>query len=236
MVKIASDNVFHCWNENIPCLKECKIVGQLLVDHTLSYVLTATANVLAVYLQQFWKTVRLVVNANETIRFLMDRKEITYTVDMFLSNLKLPIFHVVVNRVHVDYASLLWWDFLHCVQQKKDVIQYPRFTKLIIVDLMKKFNSIPQRLQEDYHSIKDDISLISVYTMGNVTIRGMLISYEFINDDIHATEEYKEYEKVFVKVDVPTIQSQLVESTQGMNRTPSTYRTATPTAIVSDVV
>ncbi|GKB36562.1 hypothetical protein Tco_0881504, partial [Tanacetum coccineum] len=45
--------------------------------------------------------------------------------------------------------------------------------------------------------------------MGNVTIRGMLISDEFITDDIHATEEYKEYEKVFVRVDVPTIQSQL---------------------------
>nr|GEZ96311.1 hypothetical protein [Tanacetum cinerariifolium] len=48
------------------------------------------------------------------------------------------IFHAAVNRVHADYASLLWWDFLHCVQQKKDVIQYPRFTKLIIDDLIKK--------------------------------------------------------------------------------------------------
>ncbi|GJU00203.1 hypothetical protein Tco_1110541 [Tanacetum coccineum] len=50
----------------------------------------------------------------------------------------LQLFHVVVNRGHVDYAALLWWDFLNCVFQKKDVIQYPRFTKLIISDLMKK--------------------------------------------------------------------------------------------------
>ncbi|GKC53681.1 hypothetical protein Tco_1076426, partial [Tanacetum coccineum] len=125
----------------------------------------------------------------------------------------LQIFHVVVNRVNVDYADLLWWVFLHCVQQKKDMIQYLHFTKLIIADLMEKFDSIPKRLEEDYQSIKDDISLVSVYTTG------MLIPDEFLIDDIYATEEYKEYVKVFVKVDFPTLQSQPVESAQGMNRT-----------------
>ncbi|GKE93129.1 hypothetical protein Tco_1574224, partial [Tanacetum coccineum] len=33
---------------NIMCPKECKIVGQLLVDHALSYALTATIDVPAV--------------------------------------------------------------------------------------------------------------------------------------------------------------------------------------------
>ncbi|GJS13012.1 hypothetical protein Tco_0407484 [Tanacetum coccineum] len=56
----------------------------------------------------------------------------------------LQIFHAVINRVHVDYADLLWWDFLHCVQQKKDVIQHPRFTKLIIADLMKNNSTEPR--------------------------------------------------------------------------------------------
>nr|GEV48270.1 hypothetical protein [Tanacetum cinerariifolium] len=78
-----------------------------------------------------------------------------------------------------------------------DVIQY-RFTKLSIADLMKKFESIPSRLEEDYHSIKDDISLVGVYTTGNATVRGMRISNEFIIDDIRATKEDKEYMNVFV--------------------------------------
>nr|GEV68202.1 hypothetical protein [Tanacetum cinerariifolium] len=43
------------------------------------------------------------------------------------------------------------------VVDKKNVIQYPRFTKLIIADLIKKFLSISPRIEEDYHSIKDDI-------------------------------------------------------------------------------
>ncbi|GJV55343.1 hypothetical protein Tco_1456348 [Tanacetum coccineum] len=223
--------------QNIPCSVECKIIGHILIDHALSYALTATVDVPVVHLLQFWKTVKKVPNANETIRFMLDRKEITYTVDMFCLTLQLPmetlenpfiapatleyiqpfilcsrcstvvlprehldmirqiniiqIFHVVVNRVHVDYAALLWWDFLHCVQQKKDVIQYPHFTKVIIADLMKKFSFIPQRLEEDYQSIKDDIPLVSVYTTGNVTVRGMLIPNEFLTDALRATRDIR---------------------------------------------
>ncbi|GJU61860.1 hypothetical protein Tco_1243695 [Tanacetum coccineum] len=66
----------------------------------------------------------------------------------------MQIFHTVVNKVHVDYASLLWSDFLHCVMQKKNVIEYPRFTKLIIANLIEKYKSIPKRLEEEYHTIK----------------------------------------------------------------------------------
>ncbi|GKA05546.1 hypothetical protein Tco_0684666 [Tanacetum coccineum] len=80
----------------------------------------------------------------------------------------LQLFHDVVNHTNVDYATLLWWDFIYCIFQKKDVIQYPRFTMLIIADLMEKFPSIPKRLDEDYYSIKDDIPLVSVYSTKNV--------------------------------------------------------------------
>ncbi|GJU52212.1 hypothetical protein Tco_1225926 [Tanacetum coccineum] len=76
---------------NIPCLKKCRIVRQLLVDHAISYALTATANVSAVYIQQFWKTVRQVPNHNETNQFMVNNEEITYTVNMFRTTLKLPV-------------------------------------------------------------------------------------------------------------------------------------------------
>nr|GEU29686.1 hypothetical protein [Tanacetum cinerariifolium] len=263
--------------QNIPCSVKRKIVGQILIDHALSYALTATADVPAIYIQQFWKTIKQVSNTNDTIHFMIDRETITYIVDMFRNTLKLPvetlnnpfiepvdlkfiqrflkivgyegivgkvsafytknlaqpwqkmikvfnrrlttrtlghnqtkinilqIFHVVINRVYVDYAGLLWWDFLHCVQMKKDVIQYPHFTKLIMANIMNKFPSISQILEENYHSIKDDILLV----------------------------KYKEYEKVFVRIDVLTIQPQTVESNQGMNRTPRATRTPTFTTKVT---
>nr|GFC61413.1 hypothetical protein [Tanacetum cinerariifolium] len=39
---------------------------------------------------------------------------------------------------------------------------------------MTKFSNAPKRIEEDYLSIKDDVPLVSVYTTGNVLVRGML--------------------------------------------------------------
>ncbi|GJZ20500.1 hypothetical protein Tco_0557090 [Tanacetum coccineum] len=80
-------------------------------------------------------------------------------------------------------------------------VLYPRFTKIIIDDLMKKCPSNPKLLEENYHSIKDDIPLVSVYTTWNVTVQRMLIPDEFLTEEIRATNDYKEYEMVFVGVD-----------------------------------
>ncbi|GKE04132.1 hypothetical protein Tco_1396150 [Tanacetum coccineum] len=137
----------------------------------------------------------------------------------------MQIFHVVVNKVHVDYASLLWSDFLHYVMQKKSFIQYPRFTKLIIVDLIEKYESIPKRLEEEYHTIKDDTPLVSVYTTGEVIVRGMQIPNDLLTDAIRDTQAYKDYVEKYERVEVPTIQPEPVESTQGMHRKPRATRT-----------
>ncbi|GJZ66107.1 hypothetical protein Tco_0622803 [Tanacetum coccineum] len=110
--------------------------------------------------------------------------------------------HTTLHRIPLGYtkdAIEFKLDRKEIVYTKKDVIQYPRFTKLIIADLMKKFTSIHQQLKEDYHSMKDDIMLVSVYSTGNVTVRGMLIPDAFLTDEIRATDDYKEYETVFVK-------------------------------------
>ncbi|GJX13063.1 hypothetical protein Tco_0204821 [Tanacetum coccineum] len=178
---------------NISCPREYRIVGQLLVDHALSYALTATADVPAMYLQQFWKTVKHVPNANETIHFMVDKKEITYTVDMFLSTLKLPVetpeqpfippatlkfiqlflkivgYQGLVDKVSAFYMKNLTqpWQtmfkvFNICLTSRTsghDQTKYPGFTKLIIANIMAKFESIPKILKEEYHSIKDDTSL-----------------------------------------------------------------------------
>nr|GEU77086.1 hypothetical protein [Tanacetum cinerariifolium] len=111
----------------------------------------------------------------------------------------LQLFHVVINCTNFDYATLLWWDFMNNVKQKKEAIQYPRFIKLIIVDLMKKFPEISKRIEDDYHSIKDDIPLVSVYTTGDVRVRGMLILIVFLTKEICATDDFKEYETVRMK-------------------------------------
>ncbi|GJV76497.1 hypothetical protein Tco_1508081 [Tanacetum coccineum] len=224
-----------------------------VADHAL----TATADVPAVYLQQFWRTMSKVPDTEDMIKFMLDAQQFTYTMYMFKDTLQLPVetpenpfvapanihiikafinrvgyqgvvdklFHALLNQTHVDYAALLWWDFMNNVFQKKEAIQYPRFIKLIITDLMKKFLDIPKRLEEDYHSIKDDVLLVSVYTTGNVSVRGMLVLDVFLTTEIRETNDFKEYETVFIKVDVPMNQPQPVVSTQGTHMiTPSAHR------------
>ncbi|GKC10258.1 hypothetical protein Tco_1001868 [Tanacetum coccineum] len=58
--------------QSIPCLPKCKIVGQILLNHPLSYALTGTADVPAVYLQQFWKIVHKLPDTEDTIIFKLD--------------------------------------------------------------------------------------------------------------------------------------------------------------------
>ncbi|GKE23813.1 hypothetical protein Tco_1435325 [Tanacetum coccineum] len=145
-----------------------------------------------------------------TIEAFMNRVGYQGVVDKTKINI-LQLFHAVLNRTHVDYAALLWWDFMNIVFQKKEAIQHPRFIKLIVTDLMKKFPDILKRLEEDYHSIKDDVPLI------------------------RETNDFKQYETVFMKVDVPMNQSQPVVSTEGTHRiTPSTHRSPTVSASPSE--
>ncbi|GJU35109.1 hypothetical protein Tco_1183463 [Tanacetum coccineum] len=202
--------------QSIPCSPECKIVGQILLDHPFSYDLTATTDVPAVVgyqgfidkvspfytnnLAQQWHTMFKVFNRCLTTR--------TSGHDQTKINID-QMFHAMINRTNVDHAALIWWDFMNNVKQKKEAIQYPRFNKLIITDLMKKFLEIPQRIKEDYHFIKDDIPLVNVYTTGDVRVRGMLIPDEFMTEEIRATNEFKEYETVFMNVDVTMNQPQV---------------------------
>ncbi|GKB77191.1 hypothetical protein Tco_0944086 [Tanacetum coccineum] len=140
----------------------------------------------------------------ETLENLFVAPANIHTVEAFMNRVGYhgvvdKLFHDVLNQTHVDYAALLWWDFMNNVFQKKEAIQYPRFIKLIVADLIKKFPNIPKRLEEDYHSIKDDVLLVSVYTTGNVSVRGMLIPDAFLTAKIRETNDFKEYEMVFIK-------------------------------------
>ncbi|GJX13514.1 hypothetical protein Tco_0205272, partial [Tanacetum coccineum] len=92
--------------------------------------------------------------------------------------------------------------------QKKDVIQYPPFTKLIIADLMKKFPSISPRSEED-HSNQGYNSFVSVLLRGNVTITRDVL-FQATSSTGRPFQEP-------------------VESTQGTHRIPRATRTPTPT-------
>nr|GEZ22278.1 hypothetical protein [Tanacetum cinerariifolium]GEZ30451.1 hypothetical protein [Tanacetum cinerariifolium] len=147
---------------SIPCPTECKIVRLILLDHCLSHSLIATADVPAVYLQQFWRTVSKVPDTKDTIKFMLDTQQFIYNVDMFRDTLHLP--EETLENPFVAPANIYTIEsFMNIVGYQgvvdKEAIRYPCFIKLIVADLMKKFPNIPKRLEEDYHSIKDDVPL-----------------------------------------------------------------------------
>ncbi|GJS63025.1 hypothetical protein Tco_0677589 [Tanacetum coccineum] len=147
--------------ESISCSRECKIVGQILLDHPLGYALTVIADVPFVYLQQFWWTVSKVPDPEDTIKVgyqgVVDK----------VSLLHKECSSTMANNVQdIDYDALLW-------------------------------------IEEDYHFIKDDIPLVSVYTIRNVLVQGILILDAFLTKEIRATDDFKEYVTVFMNVDVP---------------------------------
>ncbi|GKA96049.1 hypothetical protein Tco_0818144 [Tanacetum coccineum] len=111
---------------------QTKIVGQPLVDLAISYALTATTNVSSLNIQQFWKT----------IHFMVEKEEITYTVDMFPDTLKLP-----VETLEQSFIPPAHFDYIN------------PFLRILV----------PKRLEEDYHTIKDDTPLVGVYSIREVT-------------------------------------------------------------------
>ncbi|GKG53108.1 hypothetical protein Tco_0552376, partial [Tanacetum coccineum] len=67
----------------------CRVFLALL--DAISYALTASADVSAVYLQQFWRTVSKVPDTEDTIKFLLDIEQFKYIVDMFQDTLNLLV-------------------------------------------------------------------------------------------------------------------------------------------------
>ncbi|GKE50177.1 hypothetical protein Tco_1481435 [Tanacetum coccineum] len=119
----------------------------------------------------------------------------------------------IVTRTNMDYAELLWEEFVQGIQtffthrdsnkipSKKPtphVIPYCRFTKLIIYYLGSKYN-IHMRPESPRHVTGDD------FLLGNLKfvpkgkkdeVFGMPIPKELITEDIQKSEYYKQYVKM----------------------------------------
>nr|GEZ13367.1 hypothetical protein [Tanacetum cinerariifolium] len=104
------------------------------------------------------------------------------------------------HRRNVDYAFLIWEDFVYQVehknQKKSNEMYYPRFTKVIIHHFMTKKPSIPRRNKVNWHYVRDDIlfSIIKVVSRHQNTQQyGAILPIELTTEDIRNTKAYKEY-------------------------------------------
>nr|GEX33822.1 RNA-directed DNA polymerase homolog [Tanacetum cinerariifolium] len=132
------------------------------------------------------------------------------------------------HNVHVDYADLLWEGLHYSLEYLSILIPYPRFTKLIVSYYMTAYLQISKRVRDKYHNLKHDEMVKSIFNLGkNKAGVKMKILRCMIIDEMKLMENYRIYADVF-GVDVPTTQSQSIESTQGRHRITSSPRSPNP--------
>nr|GEW51923.1 copia protein [Tanacetum cinerariifolium] len=114
------------------------------------------------------------------------------------------------HKRNVDYAYLLWEDFVYQVEhkdtKKSNKMYYPRFTKVIIHYFMTKDPSIPKRNKVNWHYVRDDqmfttIKLVSRHQ--NTQQFGAMLPIKLTNADIRNSEIYKEYYEVATRATPP---------------------------------
>ncbi|GKA16209.1 hypothetical protein Tco_0695956 [Tanacetum coccineum] len=140
----------------------------------------------------------------------------------------MKMLYCFINNVHVDYDELLWEGLHYSLMHPTALIPYPRFTKIIVDHFMTENPDILRRLHEHYHRVKNDEVVKSIFnSWKNKKGEGMRIPKWMLTEEMKLTAYYQMYTIVF-QVDVPTTQSQAIESTQGTNRTLSAPRTPNP--------
>ncbi|GKE73515.1 hypothetical protein Tco_1535556, partial [Tanacetum coccineum] len=79
-----------------------------------------------------------------------------------------------------------------------------------------------------YHNLEDDVMIKGIFnSWKSKNVVGMKIPDWMITDEMKLTENYQLYPEVF-GVDVPTTQSQPIDSTKGTHRTTNAPRTPNP--------
>nr|GEZ33412.1 hypothetical protein [Tanacetum cinerariifolium] len=143
------------------------------------------------------------------LRYLGHSGEIKKITDVTIvfGYLKLKFYRGMYHKKNVDFAYLLWEDFVYQVEhkdaKKRNEMYYPRFTKVIINFFMTKDPSIPRRNKF-----------------------GAILPVELTNKDIRNSASYKEYYVIALGAAPPKTKA-------SVRKTQSSYDTtmSPPTAV-----
>ncbi|GJQ91881.1 hypothetical protein Tco_0003020 [Tanacetum coccineum] len=184
-----------------------------------------TADVPEIYMQEFWATAKV---HHHLIRFKMNNKKHIVNLEYFREMLQicpklpdqqfeeLPFEEEILtflkdlghsgeikgmyHKKNVDYAYLLWEDFVYQVETKNskrgNEMYYPRFTKVIVNFFMTKDQSIPRRNKVNWHFARDDYMFTRIKVVSrheDTQLYGAILPNELTNEAIKDFESYKEY-------------------------------------------
>nr|GFB67885.1 hypothetical protein [Tanacetum cinerariifolium] len=141
------------------------------------------------------------------------------------------------HRINVDYAYLIWEDFVYQVehknQKRSNEMCYPRFTKVIIDYFITRKPSILRRNRINWHYVRDDVlfSTIKLVSRHQTTQQyGAILPIKLTTDDIMNSKAYKEYYACATGEAVPKPKASARKKKGGSaSSTPPPTLVATPT-------
>ncbi|GKE16443.1 hypothetical protein Tco_1424020 [Tanacetum coccineum] len=216
--------------EHVQCPPESKILTNIIKNHPLRFSIAASSSVPWIYMAQFWHTLKE-DGSKYRLRFMLDKKELSLTLDDFRTIFHLPQANDNNHNSFVPPPSfadmLLWEEIYHSLHHLTSLIPYPRFTKIIVSHYMTIFLEISRHARDMYHNLQDDDIMKNIFNSGRHKDKvGMKIPNWMITEEMKHTKHYRMYAEVF-GLDVPLTQSQPTESTQGTHKTPSAPRSPT---------
>jgi hypothetical protein len=107
----------------------------------------------------------------------------------------LKLFWAMANVKKVDYASIIWEDFVWHIQHKTTNIPFIRFTKLLIESFLREYEDIPQRLDDEAkNTFRNEDNLRQIKRLETSTRKqGKTLPDCLLNDKVKNYKNYKYY-------------------------------------------
>ncbi|GJV88956.1 hypothetical protein Tco_1532894 [Tanacetum coccineum] len=223
--------------EHVQCPPESKILTNIIKNHPLRFSIAASSSVPWIYMAQFWHTLKE-DGSKYRLKFMLDKKELTLTLDDFRTIFHLP---QATDNNHNSFVPPP--SFSDMVPFYKQVLG---FTMELKTSSSFKTTDYAELLWEGlYYSLHHPTSSIPYPRFTKIIVShymtifldisrrrhkdkvGMQIPAWMITEEMKHTEHYRMYAEVF-GIDIPLNQSQATESTQGKHRTPSVPRSPNP--------
>ncbi|GJV18860.1 hypothetical protein Tco_1367880 [Tanacetum coccineum] len=156
---------------------QLKHISEMFVDH----------------MHQPWRTLRAIIN-----RCLSGK---TSSNDRLRPS-RIEILWGIYHKENVGYATLIWEDLQYQVDnrqskvRRREIMPYPKFTKVIIHHFMSQHKSVSKRQGSPYHTVDKDgvLDRLKFISKGEIhQVYGKSIPDTLITDNIQNSEAYKTF-------------------------------------------
>ncbi|GJW16067.1 hypothetical protein Tco_0020200 [Tanacetum coccineum] len=175
--------------ENPLCPDESRILANIIQNDQLRFSIAASSSVPWIYLGQFWHTLQE-DGSKYKLKFMLDRKEFTQTLDDFRTIFHLP---QATNNNHDHFIpALKFSDMVPFYINNLGFTLELRSTSIFkTTGLLQPWQTLCKIVRDRYHNLKDDVMIKSIFNSGKSKgVVGIKIPDWMITDEIKVTENY----------------------------------------------